>query len=51
MFKVYNIQLELAEPFLVLAIIGIGDTKNTIIKLYLSFKNFVYNKKFKKSNV
>ena len=48
MFKQYNIQLELAEPFLVLAIIGIGDTKKTIIKLYLSFKKFINKLKKKK---
>ncbi|MCL2142506.1 MAG: aminotransferase class V-fold PLP-dependent enzyme [Methanimicrococcus sp.] len=39
MFEKYKIQLELAEPTLVLAVIGIGDTKETVWKLYDVFKD------------
>jgi len=39
MFEKYKIQMELAEPTLVLAVIGIGDTKETVWKLYDAFKS------------
>lgn len=39
MFEKYGIQLELAEPTIVLAVIGIGDTKETIWKLADAFKD------------
>ena len=38
MFEEYKIQMELAEPTLVLAVIGIGDTQETVWKLYDAFK-------------
>ncbi|MDV0446527.1 Arginine decarboxylase [Methanosarcinaceae archaeon Ag5] len=34
MFEKYGVQLELAEPTIVLAVIGIGDDKETVWKLY-----------------
>ncbi|WNY28653.1 Arginine decarboxylase [Methanimicrococcus stummii] len=39
MFEKYGIQMELAEPTIVLAVIGIGDTKETIWKLADAFKD------------
>jgi arginine/lysine/ornithine decarboxylase len=39
MFEKYKIQMELAEPTIVLAVIGIGDTKETVWKLYDAFKD------------
>lgn len=39
MFEKYGIQLELAEPAIVLAVIGIGDTKETVGKLADAFKD------------
>ncbi|MDL2261119.1 aminotransferase class V-fold PLP-dependent enzyme [Methanimicrococcus sp. OttesenSCG-928-J09] len=39
MFEKYGIQLELAEPTIVLAVIGVGDTKETIWKLADAFKD------------
>lgn len=39
MFEKYGIQLELAEPTIVLAVIGIGDTKETVWKLADAFKD------------
>ncbi|WNY26720.1 aminotransferase class I/II-fold pyridoxal phosphate-dependent enzyme [Methanolapillus ohkumae] len=37
MFEKYGIQLELAEPTIVLAVIGVGDDKETVWKLYDAF--------------
>lgn len=39
MFEKYGIQLELAEPTIVLAVIGIGDTKETIWRLADAFRD------------
>ena len=39
MFEKYGIQLELAEPTIVLAVIGVGDTKETVWKLVDAFKD------------
>lgn len=39
MFEKYGIQMELAEPTLVLAVIAIGDSKETIHKLVDAFKD------------
>ncbi len=37
----YNLQLELGEQNVVLAVLSIGDTKDNIDKLYEVFKDFV----------
>lgn len=37
--KEYNIQLELAESYVVLAVIGVGDTSETIDKLVAAFED------------
>lgn len=39
MFEKYGIQMELAEPMLVLAVIGIGDSKETITRLVDAFRD------------
>ena len=39
MFEKYGIQLELAEPTIILAVIGIGDTKETVWKLVDAFRD------------
>lgn len=39
MFEKYGIQMELAEPNLVLAVIGVGDTKETVWKLADAFRD------------
>jgi arginine/lysine/ornithine decarboxylase len=39
MFEKYGIQLELAEPTIVLAVIGIGDTKETVWGLAEAFRD------------
>jgi len=39
MFEKYGIQLELAEPTIILAVIGVGDTKETVWKLADAFRD------------
>ncbi|MCL2863874.1 MAG: aminotransferase class I/II-fold pyridoxal phosphate-dependent enzyme [Methanimicrococcus sp.] len=53
MFEKYGIQLELAEPTLVLAVIGVGDTKKTVKKLADAFKDLsaAYYGKYEKLDI
>lgn len=50
MFKRYNIQLELGEPFIVLAIIGVGDIKKNVLSLFFAFKDLINEKKLANKN-